>query len=123
MRHRAFETTASVVSSLLLLLHLAQDLVREAAGPAAPALGYLVVTALVAGVLYGAVAMSDRRAGHAIVIVGALGGAAMPVLHLRTTLGSRQDLFFSWTMLTLGAVSLLALGLAIGALRAPAPEA
>ena len=78
-----------------------------------------MTSAVLALVAYGALALAERRSGRILMLVGALGGLAMPVIHLRTLAGLRPDFFFVWTLLALGVVSLFSLMLAIGALGRP----
>jgi len=51
------------------------------------------------------------------MIIGSLGGLAMPVIHVRGLAGVRGDFFFVWTLLALGVISLFSLILSISALR------
>ena len=96
-------TIASLLSILLLTLHITDDIVRgiSKAEPANIALLVLVVF------LYGTVVLAERRSGHVIMLLLGVFAAAMPVIHMR---GAHYDeiakstggFFFVWTLWALG---------------------
>jgi biotin transporter BioY len=93
----------SLLSILLLTLHVTDDLVRgfDQAGPANTALLALVVF------LYGTLVLSERRSGYVIMLLVGLFAAAMPVLHMRGSnyagiARSTGGFFFVWTLWALG---------------------
>jgi len=110
-------TIASLLTILLLIVHLAQDSVHFRDGTTRAGIGYLVAMAILSVVMYGALVLAGRRSGYIIMIIGSLGGLAMPVIHVRGLAGIRSDFFFVWTLLALGVISLFSLILSISALR------
>ena len=108
MKRSLMLTIASLVSILLLSLHLTQDALREKPGtwPAGP--GNLVAIAILLVYLCGTALLAERRLGIGIMLVGGLFAAAMPVLHLtapRFGLVARPGQpFFMWTLIALGVI-------------------
>ena len=103
MRPVVLLTTASLLSILLLTLHITDDIVRgiSKAEPANTALIVLVVF------LYGTLVLSERRSGHVIMLLVGLFAAGMPVLHMRGAhygeiARSAGGFFFVWTLWALG---------------------
>ena len=70
---------ASLLSILLLTLHITDDMVRgmSKAEPANIALVVLVI------LLYGTLVLAERRLGHVIMLVVGVFAALMPVMHIR----------------------------------------
>ena len=102
-RHNVLITIASLLSILLLTLHVTDDIVRgiSKAEPSNTALIVLVVF------LYGTVVLNDRRSGHAIMLLVGLFAAGMPVIHMRGAhypeiARSAGGFFFVWTLWALG---------------------
>ena len=93
----------SLLSLLLLTLHITDDIVRgiSKAESSNTALVVLVVF------LYGTLMLAERRSGHAIMLLIGLFGAAMPVMHMRGVhypqiAASTGGFFFVWTLWALG---------------------
>src|SRR6476646_11131158 len=103
MKHNVLLTIASLVSILLLTLHITDDIVRgiSKAEPANIALLTLAVF------LYGTLVLTERRSGHVIMLLVGLFAAAMPVIHMRGAhygeiAKSPGGFFFVWTLWALG---------------------
>jgi biotin transporter BioY len=103
MKHNTMLSIASLLSILLLTLHITDDIVRgiSKAEPANIALLVLVVF------LYGTLVLADRRSGHVIMLLVGLLAAAMPVMHMRGAhygeiATSTGGFFFVWTLWALG---------------------
>ena len=103
MKHNIVLTVASLLSILLLTLHVSDDIVRgiSKAEPANTALLVLVVF------LYGTLLLGERRSGHVIMLFVGLFAAGMPVIHMRGAhygeiAKSAGGLFFVWTLWALG---------------------
>src|SRR6202795_3620293 len=79
MKHNVMLTIASLLSILLLTLHITDDIVRgiSKAEPANIALLILAV------ILYGTLVLRERRSGHILMLLVGLFAAAMPVIHMR----------------------------------------
>jgi ABC-type multidrug transport system permease subunit len=98
---------ASLLSILLVTLHLADDIVRgfEDGGPS----NLLAVPILVIW-LYGALVLAERRSGYVIVLLASLFGAYIPFLHFRAAggvaggeiAGSSGAFFWVFTLVALG---------------------
>ena len=96
-------TITSLLSILLLTLHVSDDIVRgiSKAEPSNTALFVLAIF------LYGTLVLAERRSGLAIMLLVGLFAAAMPVIHMRGVhyseiARSPGGLFFVWTLWALG---------------------
>jgi hypothetical protein len=117
MKHNAVLVVTSLLSLLLLTLHITDDIVRGIS-KAEPSNTALVVLAIL---LYGTLALAEQRSGHVIMLLVGLFAAAMPVMHMRGVhygeiARSAGGFFFVWTLWALGGlggvtVILSALGL------------
>lgn len=106
----------SVISVLLLVLHLAGDVAfgMEAGGPS-----LLIGVAVLAAFLYGALALRHRLAGEILMFVGGLFSLLMPIIHTRgagvggTFARSDGAFLFIATLLGLGVTGTVAILLAL----------
>ena len=105
MKQHAILVVTSLLSILLLTLHITDDIVRgiSKAESSNSALIVLVVF------LYGTLVLAQRRAGHVIMLLVGVFAAAMPVLHMRGAhygeiAKSSGGFFFVWTLWALGGV-------------------
>src|SRR6185295_1623989 len=103
MKQNVMLTVASLLSILLLTLHITDDIVRgiSKAESSNSALAVLVV------LLYGTLVLAERRSGHVIMLLVGLFAAAMPVMHMRGAhygeiAKSTGGFFFVWTLWALG---------------------
>ena len=110
----------SILSVLLLALHISQDIVFgfDRAG-----LNHLVGVAILLVILCGAVLLRERLLGKVIMLFGGLMAAAMLPLHMRNGLRpefleKRGALLFIWTLYVLGVIGAFSIILAVQALRA-----
>ena len=120
----------SLISILLLSLHLTDDILYANGGMGVRGLANLATVLILATWLYATIGLADHRSGKVLMLLGALLGAAMPVIHMTGTggivgadaAGSTRAFFFVWTTLAVGATSVVAGALAIRALvRGDAP--
>ena len=79
MKHNVMLTTASLLSILFFMFHLADDIVR---GMEPGTLTNLTAVPIFVFWLYGTLVLAERRSGHVIMLLGALLGMAVPVLHM-----------------------------------------
>ena len=93
----------SLLSILLLTLHVTDDIVRgiSRAEPSNTAL--LILTVFI----YGTLVLAERRSGHVIMLLVGLFAAGMPVIHMRGAhyseiARSTGGFFFVWTLWALG---------------------
>ncbi len=92
MRDNVLLTMASLLSILLLTLHITDDIVRGISK---------------ADFLYGTLVLAERRSGHVIMLLVGLFAAGMPVIHMRGAhygeiARSTGGFFFVWTLWALG---------------------
>jgi len=97
MKQNVMLTIASLLSILLLTLHITDDIVRgiSKAEPSNIALAVLVV------LLYGTLVLAERRSGYVIMLLVGLFAAGMPVIHMRGShygeiAKSTGGFFFVW---------------------------
>ncbi|HXU30804.1 MAG TPA: hypothetical protein VN851_09535 [Thermoanaerobaculia bacterium] len=107
MKQSILWTLASLLTLLLLLLHLADDIVRgfEKGVPS-----NLLAVPIAVLWLYATLVLAERRSGYVIVFLGSLLGAYVPYIHFNATGGvvgheiakSAGAFFWVWTLLALG---------------------
>jgi hypothetical protein len=106
-------TIASLLMIVLMLFHLADDIVRGfEPGGVKTYTGVLIAAVW----LYGALVLAERRSGHVIMLLGSLLGAGVPLIHMTGAglvggriANSSGKLFFVWTLLTLGVTAVFSL--------------
>ena len=103
MKERSILIATSLLSILLLTLHITDDIVRgiSKAEPSNVALIALAV------LLYGTLIPAERRSGYMTMLLVGLFAAAMPVIHMRGAhypeiARSPGGFFFVWTLWALG---------------------
>src|SRR6266704_1032698 len=113
MKNHVMLTVASLLSILLLTLHLADDIVRGMA-PGGPA--NMIGMAVLAGWVWATLVLAGRRSGYVINLVLSLLAAGIPVIHM-TGIGLGQGrstgVFFIWTLLALAVTSIFSVILAV----------
>ena len=103
MNNSKLLTITSLLSLLLLTLHVTDDIVRGIS-KAEPSNTALIVLAVL---LYGTLVLAERRSGHVIMLLVGLIAAGMPVIHMRGAhygeiAKSTGGFFFVWTLWALG---------------------
>jgi hypothetical protein len=105
-------TITSLLSILLFMFHVADDIVRGfEKGDVYNLTAVLIFTTW----LYGTLVLKERRSGYIIILVASLLSMAVPYLHMRgkgVALSSRVAhsegaFFFVWTLIALGVTALL----------------
>ena len=114
MKPNALLTVTSLLSILLLSIHVTLDIVRgvDKWGPLS-LIGVLILVVL----LYGTLLLAERRSGLVIMLIGGLFAAAMPVIHWRVSITKPNTFLFLWTLFALGAIGTLTVILAARGLR------
>src|SRR5713101_3217359 len=119
MKQSTLLTVTSLLSILLLSLHLTSDFIHNAGELSLRGLFISVLILVV--LLYGTLVLAERRSGLVIMLLAALG---MPVIHLMTARGvagaiDRPYAFiFVWALLCLGVTGLFSFFLSVqGLLR------
>jgi hypothetical protein len=108
----------SLLSILFMTFHLTDDTLRARAGtPEAGGLTLIVAPILVVW-LYGTLMLAEQRSGHVIMLIGALLGTAMPVIHVMLGPGgvfsgqlvnSGGGFLFVWTLHAMGVTGMFSL--------------
>ena len=121
MKRSVMLTIASLLSILLIMLHVTDDIVRgmEKARPA-----NLIVIAILVVWLYGTLVLTERRLGYIITLIGGIIATGMPVIHLRGTgivnvVKSSGGFFFLWTLFALGVLGIFSIILSVRGLWNP----
>jgi hypothetical protein len=103
VKHNTTLVVTSLLSILLLTLHVTDDIVRGIS-KAEPSNTALVV---LAAFIFGTLVLAETRSGQVIMLLIGLFAAAMPVLHMRGVhypeiARSAGGFFFVWTLWALG---------------------
>ena len=121
MKQSAMLTTASLLTILLMTLHMTGDILFKMS-PAGLVNLFVVFVFVVQ--LYGTLVLGGRRAGYIIIFLGSVLGLVIPVVHMKGTRGviggdigsSGQAFLFVWTILALGITSTFSVILSASAL-------
>ena len=98
MKHKVMLIVASLLTLLLTIIHLTQDVMRQADGTNKIPIPIVVFAVW----LYGTLMLSDRIWGYIIMLFGGLIGAAMIIAHSRgVVISNSGGFFFVWTLFTL----------------------
>jgi hypothetical protein len=99
MKHNVMLIVASLLSLLLTIIHLTQDVVLKAEG----AVKFPIPVVVFAVWLYGTLMLSDRVWGYIIMLLGGLIGAAMIIVHSKGggVVSNSGGFFFVWTLFAL----------------------
>jgi hypothetical protein len=95
----------SLLSLLLLTLHVTDDIVRGISKAESSNIALVVLVVF----LYGTLVLAERRSGYVIMFLVGLFAAIIPVLHMRGAhypeiAASPGGFFFVWTLWALGAL-------------------
>jgi hypothetical protein len=114
MKHDRLLTVTSLLSILLLSIHVTDDIVRGIDPWGRQSLiGVLILAVL----LYGTLVLAERRSGLIIMLLGGLLAAGMPVIHSKVNMAKSGAFLFIWTLFALGATGTLTVILAARGLR------
>ena len=120
MTHKRMLVGTSLVSVLLLSLHLAQDALHAKPGTMEAGPGNLTAILLLVVLLSGPALLAERRSGLAIMLLVALSAIGMPALHFTNgaNLNNHANaLLFVWGLIALGVNGLFSLVLWVSELR------
>jgi len=103
MKENVMLTITSLLSILLLTLHITDDIVRGISKAESSNIALAVLVVL----LYGTLVLAGRRLGYVTTLLVGLFAAAMPVIHMRGShygdiARSAGGFFFVWTLWALG---------------------
>lgn len=100
MKPNVMLTVASLLSLLLVMFHLTDDVLSQAEG----AVKYPIPVFVFAVWLFGTLMLSERVLGYIIMLLGGLIAAAMIVVHSRGGVVHKSGgFFFVWTLFALSA--------------------
>lgn len=120
MTHKRLLVGTSLLSVLLLSVHLAQDALRARPGTVEAGPGNLTGILILVVLLSGPALVAETRAGRAIMLLVALSAMGMPALHFTSggNLNTYTDaLFFVWGLIALGVNGAISLMLWVSELR------
>ena len=118
MKENVMLTIASLLSIVLLTLHVADDIIRGmASGQVSNLFGVLILVVW----LYGTLMLAERRSGYIIILIGSLLGLGIPIIHMMgkgvgvgsSVPKSNGGFFFVWTLLALGVTALFSVILSV----------
>ena len=116
MKPNLMLTVTSLLSVLLLSLHVTDDIVRGYDKWGFDKLSFVLIIVVW---LYGTLMLAERRSGRIIMLLGGLLAALMPAIHMRGSgafVKSSGAFFFIWTLFVVGATGALSVILAVRAL-------
>ena len=118
MNSKSLLTLMSLLSILLMSLHIVDDIVRGISPPGADNVGAVAIFAVW---LFGTLLLAERRSGYVIMLLGGLFAVAMAPMHMRgagyvTIAKSSGGFFFVWTLIAVGVTGTFAFFLAAYAL-------
>ncbi len=109
MKHNRVLIVASLLSLLLMIVHLTQDTIRQVEG----SMTYPIPVVVLALWLYATLMASDRVWGYVMMLLGGLFSAAMIVVHARGIVVTQSGgFFFVWTLFALSTTGWLTIILA-----------
>ncbi len=124
MKRHVMLMVTSLISSVLLALHISQDIVFgfDRAG-----LNHLVGVGIILVIVCGTLLLPHRRSGRVIMLLGGAMSAGMLPLHMRhgfrpEFLQTSGALLFIWTLYLLGVMGFFSIILAVLELRRPSAE-
>jgi uncharacterized SAM-binding protein YcdF (DUF218 family) len=132
MNRNVVLTTMSLLSILLISLHLTDDIVY---GTDKSAASNVIVVAVLVTWLYGTLVLPERGSGYAIMLLGSVAGILVFTVHVSragglpagTVAESSGAFFFVWTLLALAVTSVFSTILSAHGLwdlrRSKAPKA
>ena len=128
MKNDRLLVISSLVSILLITLHLTSDVLRAKPGNPEGGGSTLVAVPLVALWLYATLVFPHRRFGQVLMLLLALAAIVIPVIHAMGPAGfftgqmakGNGDFIFVWGLHLLGVTGIFSLALAIQALLTPA---
>jgi hypothetical protein len=114
-------TITSLLSILLMTLHLTSDTVHARVGTAEAGGSTLIAVPILVIWLYGTLLLAERRSGYIIMLVGSIIAAGMPVIHVMGAAGifsgqiakSSPAFLFVWTLHALGVTGIFSFILSV----------
>lgn len=118
MKNSVLLTVTSLLSTILLSVHVVDDIVR---GYDTASLWNLIGVAILVVMLCGTLILRERLSGIIIILLGSIFALGMPIIHLRGASSgevahSSGGFFFIWTLWALGVTGLFGIILCIRAI-------
>ena len=125
MTRRVMLTITSLLSILFLTFHISDEIAR---GLEPGGLNMVIPVLIVAGWLYGTLVLAGRRSGYVIMLLVAIFGIGVPILHMSGTglvggkiaVASDGAFFWVWQNIALCVISAFSLIIAVRLLWNPA---
>lgn len=117
MKHNFELTITSLLSILFMTFHLSEDIIRGfEPGGLRNVFGVLMTVVW----LYGTLVLSGRRSGYIIMLLGAILGTAVPIIHMTGAglvggriANSSRIFFWVWTLIAVQVTSIFSLVLSV----------
>jgi hypothetical protein len=124
MKQNLLLTITSLLTILLMTLHLTSDTIHARVGTPEAGGSTLVAVPVLVLLLYGTLVLGERRSGLIIMLIGSIIGLGMPIIHLMGAGGmfhghiakSSPAFLFVWTLHALGVTGMFSLILSVRAL-------
>ena len=121
MKHNLMLTITSLLTILLMTLHLTSDTIHAHVGTPEAGGSTLVAIPVLVIWLYGTLVLAERQSGYIIMLVGSLLALGMPAAHVMGAGGvfhgqiarSSPAFLFVWTLHALGVTGMFSLILAV----------
>ena len=121
MKHSVLLTITSLLTILLLTFHISDEVAR---GMEHGGLNMVIPLLILSVWLYGALVLSGRRSGYIIMLLIAIFGTGIPILHMsgiglvggRIATDSSGSLFWVWQNMVMCVISAFSLILALRSL-------
>lgn len=126
MSHKVTLTITSLLSILFLTFHLSDEIAR---GMEPGKLNMVIPVLILAVCMYGTLVLAGRRSGYIIMLIVAIFGTGVPILHMtgtaglvggRIAVGSSGAFFWAWQNFALCVISAFSIILAMRCLLNPA---
>lgn len=117
MKNNVLLTVTSLLSLLLLSIHVTDDIVRGFDEWGFEKLSFVLILLIW---LYGTLILTERRSGQVIMFLGGLLAALMPAIHMRGSgsfVKTSGAFFFIWTLFAVGVTGAFSAILAMRAMR------
>ena len=127
MKQNLMLTITSLLTILLITLHLTSDTIHAKVGTPEAGGSTLVAVPVLVIWLCGTLLLAERRSGYIIMLVGSVIAMGMPVIHVMGAAGlfhgqiarSSPAFLFVWTLHALGVIGMFSLILSVRALWSP----
>ena len=124
MKQNLLLTITSLLTILLMTLHLTSDTIHARVGTPEAGGSTLVAVPVLVLLLYGTLVLGERRSGLIIMLIGSIIGLGVPIIHVMGAGGmfhgqiakSSPAFLFVWTLHALGVTGMFSLILAVRAL-------